>query len=86
MSTPDLPHGVLHVAIKRGPMEDSMWSWSLIQAILNVMWSVLGSKLEVKFFCHMEYSIWLFYDAIWNTSYGGNLRPYGVLHNVIKNV
>ena len=73
MSNPDLPHGVLHVASNRGPMEDSMWS--LIQVILSVMWSVLGSKLEVKFFCHMEYSIWLFYNAVWNTPYGGNLRP-----------
>ena len=33
----------------------------------------------------MEYSIWLFYDAIWRTQYGTNLRPFGVLH-VINNV
>ena len=34
----------------------------------------------------MEYSIWLFYDTIWSTPFGRNLRPYGVLHNVVKNV
>ena len=34
--------------------------------------------------CHMEYSIWLFYDDIWSTPFGKNLRTHGVLHNVVN--
>ena len=61
-------------------MEYSIWSF------FGAIWSALGFITEVKIYCHMEYSIWLFYDAIWSTPYGRNLRPHGVLHNVVKNV
>ena len=80
MSTPDLPYGVLHVVTISCHMEYSIWSF------FGAIWSALGFTSEVKSYCHMEYSIWLFYDAIWSTPYGRNLRPYGVLHNVVKNV
>ena len=61
-------------------MEYSIWSF------FGAIWSALGFNSEVKLYCHMEYSIWLFYDAIWSTPYGRNLRVYGVLHTVVKNV
>ena len=38
------------------------------------------------FWCHMEYSMWSLFHAIWSTPYGRNLRPYGVLHRIINNV
>ena len=73
-------------------MEYSMWSlfhttWCTPYGrFFGAIWSALGFITEVKIYCHMEYSIWLFYDAIWSTPYGRNLRPHGVLHNVVKNV
>ena len=80
MSPPDLPYGVLHVVNISCHMEYSFVNF------FGAIRRALGLTSEVKSYCHMEYSIWLFYDAIWSTPYGRNLRPYGVLHNVVKNV
>ena len=45
--------------------------WVLNMVVFfGAIWSALRITVEVKFFCHMEVSIWLFYDAIWSTPYG----------------
>ena len=75
------PHGVLHVVTISCHMEYSIWLF------FGVIWSALGLNSERSN-----------YIAIWSTPYGcfmmpygvlhmaRNLRVYGVLHTVVKNV
>merc|ERR1712081_90972 len=41
-----------------------------------------GALHVVTISCHMKYSMWPLFLAIWSTPYGHFLMPYGVLHVV----
>ena len=58
--------------------------WSSSRSITILISTDTWSTQYGCFLCHLEYSMWSLFHAMWSLQYHSILMPYGVLHKALK--